>query len=121
MAGGGRGTSGALETSGVQGIWDHPPSREAQGDGAAVGLRARESRVHGEGRQVSGNPNSEVREMRDADTILGIKYDTGEPGTPKGVSPVWPDGGERDYIGHYRPGIRERGYGCTANSRRLAR
>jgi hypothetical protein len=55
------------------GMWDRPPRREAQGDGAAVVLRARESRVHGEGRQVSRNPTGEVREMRNAATILGIK------------------------------------------------
>ena len=50
--GGGHGTYVALETSSVVGMRDRPPCREAQGDGAAVLLCARESRVHGEGRQV---------------------------------------------------------------------
>jgi hypothetical protein len=50
--GGGPGTYVALETSSTVGMWDHPPRREAQGDGAAVVLRGRESRLPGEGRQV---------------------------------------------------------------------
>ena len=37
-----------LDTSNATGIWDRPPRREAQGDGAAIVLSARESRVHGE-------------------------------------------------------------------------
>ena len=35
MKGNGRGTYIALETSSIQGIWDHPTRREVQGDGAA--------------------------------------------------------------------------------------
>jgi retron-type reverse transcriptase len=50
--GDGPGTYVALETSSTVGMWDHPPRREAQGDGAAVVLRGRESRPPGEGRQV---------------------------------------------------------------------
>ena len=50
--GDGPGTYVALETSSTEGMWDHPPRREAQGDGAAVVLRGRESRPPGEGRQV---------------------------------------------------------------------
>ena len=50
--GDGLGTYVALETSSTVGMWDHPPRREAQGDGAAVVLRGRESRLPGEGRQV---------------------------------------------------------------------
>ena len=50
--GDGRGTYVALDTSSIVGMWDHPPRREAQGDGAAVVLRGRESRLPGEGRQV---------------------------------------------------------------------
>src|SRR5262249_39480450 len=65
-----------------QGIWDHPPGREAQGDGAAIVLSARESRVPGEGRQVSRDPNSQVREMRNAETILGIIHERGRQGSP---------------------------------------
>src|SRR5215210_1367201 len=53
IQGGGRGTYVALDTSSIKGMWDRPPRREAQGDGAAVVLRGRESRPHGEGRQVS--------------------------------------------------------------------
>ena len=48
-----RGTYVALDTSSTKGMWDRPPRREAQGDGAAIVLRGRESRPHGEGRQVS--------------------------------------------------------------------
>jgi len=50
--GDGRGTYIVLETSDIEGIWDRPTRREAQGDGAAVVLSGRESRLHGEGRQV---------------------------------------------------------------------
>jgi len=50
--GDGRGTYVVLETSDIEGIWDRPTRREAQGDGAAVVLSGRESRLHGEGRQV---------------------------------------------------------------------
>jgi hypothetical protein len=53
IEGGGRGTYVALETSSTLGMWDRPPRREAQGDGAAVVLGGRESRPQGEGRQVS--------------------------------------------------------------------
>ena len=75
IQGGGRGTYVALETSSTMGRWDRPPRREAQGDGAAVVLGGRESRPQGEGRQVSGNPDGEVREMRSAETVLGIIHD----------------------------------------------
>src|SRR5215208_3691106 len=50
IQGGERGTSVALDTSSTTGMWDRPTRREAQGDGAAVVLRGRESRLHGEGR-----------------------------------------------------------------------
>jgi hypothetical protein len=50
--GGERGTYVALDTSGTVGMWDRPPRREAQGDGAAIVVRAGKSPVHGEGRQV---------------------------------------------------------------------
>ena len=50
IQGGERGTSVALDTSSTTGMWDRPTRREAQGDGAAVVLRGRESRPHGEGR-----------------------------------------------------------------------
>ena len=53
IQGGGRGTYVALDTSSIKGMWDRPTRREAQGDGAAIVLRGRESRPHGEGRQVS--------------------------------------------------------------------
>jgi hypothetical protein len=79
IQGGGRGTYVALETSSTLGRWDRPPRREAQGDGAAVVLGGRESRPQGEGRQVSGNPDGEVREMRSAETVLGIIHDRDLP------------------------------------------
>ena len=50
IQGGERGTSVALDTSSTTGMWDRPTRREAQGDGAAVVLRGRESRPHGQGR-----------------------------------------------------------------------
>ena len=50
IQGGERGTYVALDTSSTAGMWDRPTRREAQGDGAAVVLRGRESRPHGEGR-----------------------------------------------------------------------
>jgi len=53
IQGGGRGIYVALDTSSTKGMRDRPPRREAQGDGAAIVLRGRESRPHGEGRQVS--------------------------------------------------------------------
>jgi retron-type reverse transcriptase len=53
IQGGERGTYVALDTSSTPGMWDRPTRRDAQGDGAAVVLRGRESRPHGEGRQVS--------------------------------------------------------------------
>ena len=53
IQGSGRGTYVALDTSSTKGMWDRPSRREAQGDGAATVLRGRESRPHGEGRQVS--------------------------------------------------------------------
>jgi group II intron reverse transcriptase/maturase len=82
IEGNGRGTYVALETSDDTGIWDHPPRREAQGDGAAIVLGERESRLRGEGRQVSRNPGGEVREMRNAETILGIIHERGKQGLP---------------------------------------
>jgi hypothetical protein len=82
MQGNGTGTSVALDPSSPVGMWDHPPRREAQGDGAAGVLRERERRAHGEGRQVSGTPHSEGRERRNAETILGIIHDRGRRGLP---------------------------------------
>jgi hypothetical protein len=82
IEGNGPGTYVALDTSDVEGIWDHPTCCEAQGDGAAIVLCERESRLHGEGRQVSRDPKSEVREMRNADTILGIIHKRGKQGLP---------------------------------------
>ena len=82
MEGNGPGTYVALDTSDVEGIWDHPTCCEAQGDGAAIVLCERESCLHGEGRQVSRDPKSEVREMRNADTILGIIHERGKQGLP---------------------------------------
>jgi len=48
IEGNGPGTYVALDTSGIEGIWDHPTCCEAQGDGAAIVLCERESRLHGE-------------------------------------------------------------------------
>ena len=55
-----------------------PDRRETQGDGVAIVLRERESRLPGEGRQVSGDPTGEVREMRTAETVLGIIHERGK-------------------------------------------
>lgn len=98
MQGNGTGTSVALDTSGTVGRWDHPPRCEAQGDGAAVVLRERESRVHGEGWQVSGNPHSKVREMRNAEPMLGIMHDRGTAllGPHYGRPPAYNTGGLPD-------------------------
>src|SRR3954470_2278720 len=41
-----RGTNVAPATSSTAEMWDRPTRREAQGDGAAVVLRGRESRPH---------------------------------------------------------------------------
>src|SRR5207244_2648455 len=60
----------------------HPKGRETQGDGAAVVLSGRESRPHGEGRQVSGHSEREVRAMRTADRILGVIRERGSRGLP---------------------------------------
>ena len=73
MEGNGRDTYVALATSDDTGIGDHPPCCAAQGDGAAIVLCERASRLHGAGRQVSRDPKSAVREMRNAATVLGIK------------------------------------------------
>jgi hypothetical protein len=58
------------------------PEGDPQGNGVSLVVGGRESRPHGEGRQVTGKPkNEEVREMRNAETVLGIprKEVTGEP------------------------------------------
>ncbi|MGH8055985.1 MAG: hypothetical protein ACREOH_01925 [Candidatus Entotheonellia bacterium] len=90
MQGDGRGASVALDTSSAVGRWDHPPRREAQGDGAAIGRSARERRVQGEGRPVSGDPNSQVREMRNAEPSVGLMHERGTHGLPRDdVSRQW--------------------------------
>ena len=61
---------------------DRPPHREVQGDGATVVLCGRESRPLGEGWQVLRDLGREVREMRNAATILGIIRDRGKRGLP---------------------------------------
>src|SRR5262245_33870957 len=60
-----------------------PTGREPYGDGAAVVVRGRESRPHGEGRQEVGMPRKDqVREMRNAETVLGIIRDRGRRRLP---------------------------------------
>src|SRR5438876_11066496 len=50
-----------------------PTGREPYGDGVPIVVRARENLAHGEGGQeVRSRTCGEVREMRDAKTILGI-------------------------------------------------
>src|SRR3954454_16600331 len=57
-----------------------PVGREPHGDGAPVVVRGRESRPHGEGGQATRMAQGrEVREMRDADSILTIIRGT-DPG-----------------------------------------
>ena len=75
--GGGRGTYVALETSSIEGMRDRPPRREAQGDGAAVVLSARESRVHGEGRQVSAASGQGGRRDAERQNCLGANRASG--------------------------------------------
>lgn len=53
--------------------------RESYGDGSSIVVRERESRPHGEGRQVSGMQRErEVRETRETETILSIIRGRGE-------------------------------------------
>src|SRR6185312_3043947 len=50
-----------------------------QGNGVSVVVGGRESRPQGEGRQVTSTSKAEeVREMRDAETVLGIIQDRGK-------------------------------------------
>jgi len=60
-----------------------PTGREPYGDGVPIVVRGRESRLHGEGEQVSKMiQDAEVREMRTAETILNIIQDRGQRGLP---------------------------------------
>src|SRR5712691_12823459 len=67
-----------------------PTGREPYGDGVLVGVDgvttvqgARESRVQGEGGQVTReNPTGEAREMRSAETVLGIMRERGRRRLP---------------------------------------
>jgi hypothetical protein len=75
--GGERATYIALDTSSIEGMRDRPPRRAAQGDGAAVVLRARESRVHGEGRQVSAAQGQGGRRDAERHNCSGASRATG--------------------------------------------
>jgi group II intron reverse transcriptase/maturase len=60
-----------------------PTGREPYGHRAPVVVRGRESRLHGEGGQVSSiAQNGEVREMREAETVLAIIRERGRRGLP---------------------------------------
>jgi group II intron reverse transcriptase/maturase len=60
-----------------------PTGRKPYGNGAAIVVRGQESCPHGEGRQVSTiTKERKVREMRDANTILGIIRERGRRGLP---------------------------------------
>lgn len=59
-----------------------PTGRESYGHGVPIVVSARESRVHGEGEQVTRYQYLEVREMRNAETVLGIIHDRGQRGQP---------------------------------------
>jgi group II intron reverse transcriptase/maturase len=60
-----------------------PTGREPYGNGAAIVVREQESCSHGEGRQVHTIASErEVREMRNAETILGIIHERGRRGLP---------------------------------------
>src|SRR6266571_1974998 len=60
-----------------------PTGREPYGDGVPIVVRARENLAHGEGGQeVRSRICGEVREMRDAKTILGIIRTRGRQGLP---------------------------------------
>lgn len=69
-------------------MWDCPTCQETQGNGATVVLRERESRLHGEGWQVLTKPYQGGTRDAERQNCMGEKCNTGEPGTPKGVSPV---------------------------------
>lgn len=57
-----------------------PTGRESYGDGVPIVVRERESRLHGEGEQVTRFQDYKVREMRTAETILNIIQDRGKRG-----------------------------------------
>ena len=59
-----------------------PTGRESYGDGVLVVVRGRESRLHGEGGQVTDIPDDEVREMRNAETVLSVIQERGKRGLP---------------------------------------
>jgi hypothetical protein len=60
-----------------------PTGRQPYGNGAAIVVREQESCSHGEGRQVlTITKEREVREMRNAETILGIIHECGRQGLP---------------------------------------
>ena len=56
--GDGQDTYITLDTPSVKGMRDRPTGREAQSDGASILVRGRESRPHGEGRQVLEDPKT---------------------------------------------------------------
>lgn len=67
----------------VKGNMGLPTGREPYGNGAAIVVREQESCLHGEGRQVLTIARKrEVREMRIAETILGITHERGRRGLP---------------------------------------
>ena len=75
--------------------------RERQDDGACIVVRGRESRLHGEGRQVIGYSGREAREMRTAETVLNIIHELPTGSTWKAIT------GEPDEWKHSRPVRRE--------------
>ena len=56
-----------------------PTGRESYGDRVPIGLCERESRLLGEGEQVTRYPCHEVREMRIAETVVNISRERGRP------------------------------------------
>jgi hypothetical protein len=60
-----------------------PKSREVHGDGVPIVVSDRERRSHGEGEQELWIPkHRKVREMRNAETVLGIIQERGRRGLP---------------------------------------
>ena len=66
-----------------------PKGREFYGDGVPILVAGvtprqgrRESRLQGEGEQVTGHQNGKVCEMQNAETVLGVLRERGRKGLP---------------------------------------
>src|SRR6266849_3655600 len=59
-----------------------PKGGDPHGHRVPIVVRRRESRLHGEGEQVTRHQDSEVSEMRDAETVLNVIRDRGGRALP---------------------------------------